>query len=213
MVKTERWLQNLNLPEDIKPIFLSIADELVWLNVQWKFYDELFIDKKDQSLIMSAAKTFFMSLERIIRHSIILGICHLSDPPEVILKGKPLENLSLANLIRKHPTDQTVLDSFAEFKRQSSSFHPWRNKLIAHSDLETILAGRRLPAINQDKIQKCLDLAGNVLKGLAMYHGNSTPIGFEPLIKNGTYNLKQWLKEGLSSRERRLPAIKEGFSE
>ena len=62
MAKAETFGSDLKIPKEIKPIFVSIYEELIWINAQWKFYTDLFVEKKDRKLILSTARTLFMSI-------------------------------------------------------------------------------------------------------------------------------------------------------
>ena len=213
MAKAETFGSDLKIPKEIKPIFVSIYEELIWINAQWKFYTDLFVEKKDRKLISSTARTFFMSIEQVIRFSVILGICHLADPAVVAKRDTKLENLSLENLVNKCPSNESITSMFSDFKEQSACLNKWRNKVIAHSDLETILHTKKqtLPPVNHEEIQKPLKLAGQVMQIIYnFYDDRKMTLGFEPIISHGTDSLKFWLTQGFEAYHLRLKLLKEG---
>jgi hypothetical protein len=202
---------DLVIPKDIKPLFLSSVNRLIYLNMSWEFYKELFYNKDNNKLLTQTAYHFFNSLSRVFWHDITLGICQLADKPEyVTVTGKKRETLCLEMLVNRCEVNQTIIDSFQEFRKESESFSKLRNRVIAHLSLNTFLGREHLPKIDENKIQKTLELAGDVVQGISMQYGNKQQLSFKPLVTRGADELIFLLKEGKASCERKRKAPRKG---
>jgi len=209
----EEFLQDLQLPGEIKPLFVSLANHLAHLNMKWDFYKELFINKNNSIILADTARIFFVSLEQLFRYDITLAICNLSDHSKYTKKsGKTLFSLSLETLINRCNANTTTLDLFKEFRKQSEPFRRLRNRVVAHLDLDTAvnLKAKSLPIINEVKINKILQLAGNILSDISAQYGNTQEIVFVPLVMAGASDLVYWLSKGRAAYKNYMKNLKEG---
>jgi phosphoenolpyruvate carboxylase len=161
------FLEDIILPEDIKPLYKGISGYLINVNYKWRFYKELFLDKNNSELFQHTAFMFFSAIEESFRYDIILAICRLSDPA----RSKYNENLSLETIIQKTEFINKVNELYQEFINISKSFRKYRHKIIAHNDLEVIEDRSSLtPLLDIETVDKSLVLCGKILNLIAQYY-------------------------------------------
>lgn len=206
----DRFLGDMNLPEEIKELFLSLATAVAYLNMEWGFYKTLFDNDKNSALLADTARTFFTCLEQVLRDDIALGICNLSYQSEYKKpSGAILYSFSLETLINRCSPSQSVLDTFSEFRKKARPFEKLRNTRIAHRELNAALdpSANPLPQVNQTKVDTVLALAGEVLLGIAQQYGNVGAVRWEPLVATGADKMIFWLNEGWDSHRRRMEEL------
>lgn len=214
-MKEKEFLDDINLPENIKPLYISLAKYLVYLNLKWSFYSELFGTENNSILLAYTAKRFFITIEQVLRYDMTLAICHLSEPSEYTNKesGKTVTSLSLETLINKCALTKDLQDLQKEFKKKSEPFSKLRNKLVAHRDLDVVLnpEANILPRINKEKVDGVIHLAERILLTISAQYGNTEEILFSvPKVVGGASDLIYWLGEGREYYDSTLRVLKEG---
>src|SRR5262249_53865715 len=147
----------LQLPEDIRGVFLDLCQDVASLHAKWQLYLDLFHNKEDTAILSDLARGSFQLIEEALRSDMIMAICRLSDP--VRSCGK--DNLSIAVLEPRFgsvPGFDTLLQQFLD---ECKPVQQYRNKRVGHNDLDTALNPRDnpLPGIGRSKVEAILLLA------------------------------------------------------
>jgi len=213
--KQDDFLNDIILPINIKPLYISLAKYLVYLNLKWRFYNELYGNENSRGLLSDTAKIFFVTIEQSLRYEMTLVICHLSEQAEYVNKktGKITTSLSLETLINRCGNPKELKASFREFKKKSEPFRKLRNKVIAHYDLDIALKPDAyvLPKIDKDAVDNVIRIVESILSDIATKNGNPQQIIFNvPTVIGGAGDLIYWLKEGMEYQENTLRDLKEG---
>jgi hypothetical protein len=130
-------------PTDIE----LFATDCVFMRSVYRHRDELYEKSNDAeiALMERTASLFFGDLSEVFRVYLILGVCRMTDPAN---QGKH-QNLSVEFLLQHHEQDfssepnignqlKEISDKIIAFGKK---LRPVRDKLIAHSDRDTIKAG------------------------------------------------------------------------
>ena len=109
------------------------------MKVKWEEYKALFATSPESLEVLNTLAPFFWwNIQTVMWEDVLLHICRLTDPPKKRLSVKQLPNLC--------PDDETVREELE--KRIADAVHAtrfardWRNRRIAHRDLETALGQR-----------------------------------------------------------------------
>ncbi|MDB5566510.1 MAG: hypothetical protein JWP84_3076 [Tardiphaga sp.] len=128
--------------------YTQLWQETAQLNIMWKEFIELFATKTSRiELLNRSASAFFRMVQDGIWEAIVLHIARLTDPPQSP-GGKDRQNLTLHNLpaLIPDPTLKGELKMLCEEATTNTKFaRDWRNRRIAHRDLDLALGGKAKP--------------------------------------------------------------------
>jgi hypothetical protein len=177
---------------------LGVAYHLLWnecalLHMRWEEYVEMFGKTQAEFDVMNeVAPGFFKSVQDMSWESIVLHLCRFTDPAISNYR----RTLSLAGLLAM-PASKKVpgLGKLVEDAREKAKFaQDWRNRSIAHRDLEFALnrQAKPLAAASRMHVREALAAIVNVLSAIdheftgysLRFHGTSTSWG-------GTYLLNE----------------------
>jgi AbiU2 len=180
--------------------------------INWLEYVELYGTNPERvKLLNQAAPMFFHRLQNDLLDSTLLHICRVTDPPKVAGRDNlTIRNLPdlVANAKAKESVKQAVdkAISLTQFARD------WRNRQIAHLDLQLALKRPATPLAeaSRKQIREALDAVAAVLNVIAAHYDDSYT-GFELTARhNGAGVLLCILEDGVKERERRAQKAKAG---
>lgn len=165
------------MPAGIAEVYRPLRGELVNIHVQWRLFLQLYGTDPDRiELLNRFAGGLFGVVQEVLYDDLVLAVFRLHDPA----KSGKFENLSLpslvgavrgvnsqlaASLARGSGDLVALLDPYAE----------WRNKRIAHNDLETAKAqyfgSSPLEGPSREVIARALAIACGVLNEVAAAYG------------------------------------------
>jgi hypothetical protein len=193
-------------------LFNALWQEISWLYEKWNQYLALYGGKPSRiDLLNRAAPYFFGIIQDVLWEDIVLHIARLTDRPQSV--GK--ENLT----IRRIPNlvDDAImaqkLGRLIDIAIQSSEFcRDWRNRHIAHRDLNIVLKGNNAPLkpANRKKIKEALDSIADVLNAVSGYYGNSEIMFDIGERSGGALALLYLIYDGLKAKENRQDRIRHG---
>ena len=128
--------------------------ELDSLNRTWRY---LYVENEERfNLLQESAPDFFRSLDRILHHSLLLGISRLLDPSKTMKKS----NLSMHFLTEMlpEPTKSKYTFILTKAKNASEFARDWRNKIIAHKDFYTAFHGSNVLSSSALKINSAIEV-------------------------------------------------------
>jgi hypothetical protein len=167
--------------EPLGTVFNALYSELLWLNVKWVEYVELFgVNPERIELLNGTAPAFFGIVQDVLLKDIMLQVARLTDPVKSPGKEEK-ENLTvqeLPNLVR--PEIKGSIQRLVEEAKARTEFcRQWRNRHIAHSDRALALKHKHatpLPAASREKLREALHAIANILNAV------SGPYGFAPSL-------------------------------
>jgi hypothetical protein len=146
------------LGQELGDLYHALWQEAVWLHFEWQQYLKLFgQEQQGLDLLNEAAGALFYVVQKTLLDSVVLSIARLTGP----LQSSGQDNLTLRRL-RLHGGDPDVarsLDELIAARAPAWAFvGPWRNKRLAHRDLETALERRAtsLPPITRADVEGAL---------------------------------------------------------
>jgi len=143
---------------EIEPLWATLYDEVVNLHAYWIIYEQLFGKSRVRyELLYASARNLFLVVEDGIGTDIQLTLAKLSDPPA--MGGYQNATLSrlledVARITGNDPLVSRIESYLAEFRAACGPIRDRRNRLIAHSDLSTVLKDGSRPALPAPTIQE-----------------------------------------------------------
>jgi len=200
------------LGEEFGQVFYLLHNEVVWLFVKWQQFQKLYETNSDRIDLMNKTAPFLLRVVQItLWESIILNIARLLDPPETM--GKP--NLSIKRLTH-FIDDKSNLEHLNELIANAETFvtfaRDWRNRQIAHRDLELTLdtSVKSLAEANKEDIDNSLKAIKDVFN---YFHNTFFSTTFYYDMGNYTgdaNNLLHYLHEGWTSEQKRFERMTNG---
>jgi len=181
------------LPEDVRPVFQNLCQDLASLHGKWRFYLELFSDRDTVGLLNNVAMASFQMLEESLRSDITMSICRLCDPA----KSCGQNNLSINVLVEKFSKVPGLSQLWDDFQRQCEPVRQYRNKRIGHNDLSAALQphDNPLPNVTRPTIDSILSEATKLVNQVYRFHTHTNgELCFEPFDSGGGKDLVFWLK-------------------
>jgi hypothetical protein len=185
--------------EDLGQLCFLLWKELAWLHVKWSDFKTLYAGSEEDVIIMnSVAPHFFGDLQRVLWGDLLLHICRLTDPPRI---GKK-ENLSIGSLSALIPESNLKLrieNLFVEAKGKTDFARDWRNRYLAHSDLQYAGAPSLRPLVPASRmaVKGALEAVCKPVNELELHFGVS-PTGFGHSIPSlqGAGALLKFMRRG-----------------
>jgi hypothetical protein len=201
-----------SMGEKLGSSFYVLWQELSWLYTKWREYVELYGAKPSRiELLNKAAPRFFRIVQDVLWDEIILHIARLTDPPES--KGKTNLTILRLSLLVEDDDLKKALDPLIELAKQKTDFcRDWRNRRIAHLDLEHNIDKEINPLkpASRKQIKEALDFIGEVLNAVTKYYRNSTTIFDIEEGSGGAVSLLYIIDDGLKAEEERGDRIRRG---
>jgi hypothetical protein len=166
-----------NIPSHISEVFEKLKIEVTWLHVWGKIYRQLFAHSgKRIDLLNECASTFFYLIQETLINEVQVYICKLTDHA---CTGRN-ENLSFEQLQRRveeHGEIQLSADLqnlLDELYDKSQDFRTWRNKRLAHLDINTVMQSNInvMPEISHQMIEEALRLLRKYMNTIDGYYSH-----------------------------------------
>jgi hypothetical protein len=191
---------------DLGRLYSLLVDECSLLHLQWAEYKVLFGTSPGRIDLMNrAAPAFFSQLQNTLWEAIILHIARLMDPASSPGKGK--ENATLLRLSQLVDSAiQPKIDILLGVARAKCKFsQDWRNRHIAHRDLNLALNGNAKPleSVSRLNVQSSLEAIAAVLNVIESHYRDCGTVAYEHSIEllGGAKALLYLLRDGLDAHE------------
>lgn len=152
--------------------FHHCCQELWRVSSSWDRYEALFGSQERVNLLNDSSGSFWHAMQSVLLEHVLLGICRLSDTAGT---GRR-RNLSIWTLVHLDPSRyKGRLKQRAETATKKTSFaRTWRDKRIAHNDLEqsTGIANKLAPATGK-RITRAILSIHEVLRWINAKHFGS----------------------------------------
>lgn len=149
--------------------------EVALLHRNWQQYAELFGTKPSRiELLNETAPYFFRMLQDDLWDVTLLHIARLTDPPKTGNK----ENLTIQNfpsLVDDAKTKETLVALLAIAKDKTEFCRDWRNRYIAHNDLDIALerSANALADGSRLKVKEALKAIADVMNAIDFHYFHS----------------------------------------
>jgi hypothetical protein len=180
--------------------------------VNWLEHVELFGTNAERvKLLNQAAPMFFHRLQNDLLDSTLLHICRLTDPSKMGAR----ENLTIRNLpdlVADAKVKERVKQAVDKALEVTQFARDWRNRQIAHLDLQVALKEPATPLAeaSREQIRGALDAIATVLNIIAEHYDNSHTRFDMTARYNGAGVLLYILEDGVRLREERAEKAKAG---
>jgi hypothetical protein len=201
-----------SMGDPLGKLFYALWQELAWLYEKWEEYLVLYGKKPSRiDLLNKAAPLLFRIIQDVLWEDIVLHIARLTDPPQSAGKAN-LTIRRIPNLLDDTHIAQ-ALRKLIEIAIQSSEFcRDWRNRHIAHRDLNLVLEKDVVPLkpANRKKIKDALDSIAAVLNAVSGHYEDSETMFDIGEGSGGAVSLLYIIDDGLKAEADRQDRIRRG---
>ncbi|MEX2181914.1 MAG: hypothetical protein WD771_07720 [Gemmatimonadaceae bacterium] len=133
------------LGDEFGKVYFELVNENVWLHDKWREYQALFARSVERvEVLNSAAARFFGQLDGILWEDVLLHLCRLTDPVEV-MRHKQL-TVQRIPLYVADVTRRATLEAKVAKAVESTAFaRDWRNRHIGHRSLNRAIDSSARP--------------------------------------------------------------------
>lgn len=192
--------------------YSALWQELVWLYRIWGEYVDLYGTKPSRvELLNQAAGSFFRVVQDALWEQTLLRIARLTDPATSVGKA----NLSVQSLllaIDDIDAKDVVSRRIDEALKASAFCRDWRNRRIAHHDLDLALERHPQPLApaSRAQVRNALDRIADVLNAVSQHYRDSETHFEGSLYPGGGASLLYLLDAALELRAERDARFKRG---
>jgi hypothetical protein len=184
--------------------FTELWYETQLLCATWGEYVELFTKSDRVKLLNQSAPALFWIIQHALWAQTLLRIARLLDPPA---SGKSKENLTIRNLpllVADLGKRADLIDLVKTAESKAKFCCDWRNRHIAHRDLDLLIkkSAKPLESASQIQVTEALDSISNVLSETHSHYMGGW-LTFSPNVgeAGNTLSLLRLLHDGISARE------------
>jgi len=196
--------------ESLGTIYDALWQQIAWGHTKWHDYVELFATKESRvDLLNKAAPSFFRLAQDSLWENVLLHISRLTDPPTT---GKK-QNLTvqrLPSLIEHKPTRAKVQELVSVALSTSEFARDWRNRHIAHSDLDLSVSdtAKPLESASHQRVNEALEALVNILNAVSLHYLETT--NFFDIAGGDGFSLLCVLDDGLTADKLRRERLERG---
>ncbi len=201
-----------SMGEELGPFFHALWKDVRSIHTKWSQYVELFGTKPSRvALLNEAAGVFFGDVQELLFDDVLLHISRLTDKPKSC--GKPCLTVKrLADLIADAGLKDTITTLVTDSEDKAKFSRDWRNRRIAHTDLDLALEGNVAPLepATRQKVSTALNAIARVLNAVDGHYSDSET-NFNGLPSpRGPLALLCVLDAGLQAEKERQARINDG---
>lgn len=175
----EQYVESMG--RDLGSAQYALYEELVWLHAKWTLYKQVFVGS-DMDLLNDTAAGFFGIIQRTLLEDVVLHVSRITDSK----KSCGRDNLVLAmlpELVEESDLRARVQALVLEARTACEKFRMWRNRSLAHRDLELVRRAESdlLRAVDLDEMETALRACRDVLNTLE-YSYQGSQVGYEHVL-------------------------------
>jgi hypothetical protein len=201
---------------DLGAVYSELWQQIAWLHIKWSEYVVLFGTKPSRVHLMNeAAPRFTRLIQDMLWDDVLIHIARLTDPPETRTRQGARLNLTVQRLpllIVDTPVRKAVEAKISEVMAASEFCRDWRNRRIAHNDLEHALDRtiRPLKEGSRLKVKEALALIEAVMNVVSAHYFDSQIHFGAGAVTGGAMRLLHVLDSGLQADRAKQERIKSG---
>lgn len=198
--------------ESLGKVFHALWQEVAWLYTKWGEYVALYGTKPGRIELMNkSAPRFFRIVQDSLWEETLMHIARLTDPPKTA--GK--ENLSIQRIlveVSDETLKKTLEVKIETAKSQSEFCRDWRNRRIAHIDLQLAIEKgiNPLQPASRRAVKEALSAIVDVLNTVTLHYNDSATLFDVPSSYGGGESLLYIIDDGLKMDEERDKRIQSG---
>ncbi|EAQ37535.1 hypothetical protein NB311A_04469 [Nitrobacter sp. Nb-311A] len=157
--------------DKLGPQFHELRQEVIYLNRKWMEYITLFGTKPTRVQLMNAtAPVFFRTVQDVFYDDMLLHIARLTDPSQMG-KFSNLTFQNLSDLINDEKLKAKVDPLLKSALEQSEFCRDWRNKLVAHRDLDVAINGTadQINGGTREQVNKIIATLSEILNAIELH--------------------------------------------
>jgi hypothetical protein len=193
------------LGPQLGPLYHALHNEVSWLHAKWKQYRHLYASADTVDLLNETAGFFFQVVQDVMWSDTMLHIARLTDAPRSA--GKDNLTLSrLAGAIEDAALATRVAALVESAKTETAFVRDWRNRHLAHRDLQLALdsGAQPLPAVSHDQMERALAALRSVMNEIQLQYWDSTTAYEFFVARSDAESLTYYLSEAVKAeREQR----------
>lgn len=204
----------LAMGEELGLLYSALWQQFAGLHHKWEQYVVLFATKQSRvELLNASAGQFFRVVQDALWDDTVLHIARLTDSPASVGRAN-LSIRRLPDLVGDEATKLAVTARVNDALVASEFCRDWRNRHIAHRDLELALnrGANPLKSGSREKVRKAMEALEAVLNAIAEHYLNSTTSFNVGSSESGALSLLYILDEGIKAERFRKERIKAGKS-
>ena len=121
------------------PVYNALWNEVAWLHAKWHEYKELYGEKPPRLELLNRASGFFFRIvQDTLWENTLLHLARLTDPSRSAGRQN-LTVLQLPSLVNDPGLREQLEALLTEAKSKAEFARDWRNRHIAHRDLDKAL--------------------------------------------------------------------------
>jgi hypothetical protein len=197
---------------ELGPLYDAMWQQIAWLHNKWEQYVELYGTAESRLKILNeAAPIFFCVVQDTLWDDVLLHIARVTDSSQTMSKA----NLSIRRFpgeINHGPTKIRVQALVDEALTASEFCRDWRNRHIAHKDLNLALDRAAIPLkpASRAKVKAAIQALDAVLNGVAQHYLNSETVFDMQGTARGALSLLYVLDDGIKAGKARKVRKKTG---
>ena len=195
------------------PVYNALWNEVAWLHAKWHEYKELYGEKPPRLELLNRASGFFFRIvQDTLWENTLLHLARLTDPSRSAGRQN-LTVLQLPSLVNDPGLREQLEALLTEAKSKAEFARDWRNRHIAHRDLDKALGkgAEPLAAASRNHVDEALRALAAVLNRVNTFYLKST-LTFDVIAPmTGGVALLYVLRDGLVAREKRLERLRAGL--
>jgi len=163
------------LGPQLGPVYHALHNEVAWLHAKWKQYCHLYASAETVDLLNETAGFFFRVVQDVMWNDVMLHVARLMERAELGRK----ENLVLCRLagaIEDAALAARVAALVERAKTETAFIRDWRNRRLAHNDLQLALdsGSQPLPDVSHDQMERALAALRAVMNEIQLHYWDST---------------------------------------
>jgi len=195
------------------PVYNALWNEVAWLHAKWHEYKELYGEKPPRLELLNRASGFFFRIvQDTLWENTLLHLARLTDPSRSAGRQN-LTVLQLPSLVNDPGLREQLEALLTEAKSKAEFARDWRNRHIAHRDLDKALGkgAEPLAAASRNHVDEALRALAAGLNRVNTFYLKST-LTFDVIAPmTGGVALLYVLRDGLVAREKRLERLRAGL--
>jgi len=199
---------------ELGAIYDALRLEVAWLHLRWKEYVELYGRNQSRiELLNKVSPDFFQYVEHSFWNETLLHISRLTDPARSVNKKENLSVQRLPALLSDEKLRTKVTELINDSIVASAFCRDWRNRRLAHHDLELVTenGARPLAAADRRAVSDVLAVLANILNTIEAHMLNSKTEFAPSQAQGSSLELLYVLRDGLRFRELQLKRSKKNF--
>jgi hypothetical protein len=189
---------------DLGRRYHALWNEVVWLNMKWQEFETLFAHSAERLELLNRVAPHYLWQQQITMwEDVLLALARITDPPRSV--GK--DNLTIQGLDKVLPDPalaQEVRDLIATAVNSCGFARDWRNRRLAHNDLDLKLDQAAVPLTraNRRDVRDALDAIGRVLGRIHRFYDPKSEIVWIPLgVHGGADALIAYLERAVQAED------------